>query len=201
SIFSPSSAIFANRDGSRSAARVAVSRISALRFFSTHPLSLISGGSGYWRYVPDAHGVRFLTGCDYRPRWGAFGAVVDRLLLRPLLRWATAWSFDRLRLWVERGITPERSLANWLAEMAVRALLLTVCLGGLALERLLRVFGSFAAAVAFLCPVLLLAAVCLALFKAPLACTPAARRCLRAPVTQIRTPRLLRALEQREAPA
>ncbi|MFS4093766.1 hypothetical protein [Streptomyces sp. AF1A] len=178
------------------------SRIAALRFSSSHPLSPIAEGSGYCRYVPDAHGVRFVTGCDYRPRWGVFGAVADRLLLRPLIRWATAWSFDRLRLWLERGVTPERALANWLAEMAVRVLLLAACLTGLDHRSLLALFGSFAPAAAYLCPVLLLAAVCLALFKSPLPCTPAARRCLRTPVTRIRTPRLLRALELREeAPA
>ena len=55
-------------------------RASALRFSSPHPLSLIAEGSGYWRYVPDGDGVRFLTGYDYRPRWGAFGQIADRLV-------------------------------------------------------------------------------------------------------------------------
>ncbi|MGW2486794.1 hypothetical protein ACWCV9_06165 [Streptomyces sp. NPDC001606] len=174
-------------------------RTSALRFTSPHPLSLLAEGSGYWRYVPDAQGVRFLTGYDYRPRWGAFGARADRLLFRPLMGWATAWSFDRLRLWMERGITPERALANWLAELAVRALVLVVCLTGLAGQPSLGGFGPLAPSVAFLCPLLLLAAVCVALFKAPLSATPAARRCLRAPVTQTResrAPRVLRTLEK-----
>lgn len=81
-------------------------RTSALRFSSPHPLSLIAEGSGYWRYVPEGDGIRFLTGYDYRPRWGRAGALADRLLFRPLMGWATAWSFDRLRLWLERGITP-----------------------------------------------------------------------------------------------
>jgi hypothetical protein len=40
--------------------------------------------------------------------------------------WATAWSFDRLRLWLEHGITPERARRNWLAELLVRALVITV---------------------------------------------------------------------------
>ncbi|WP_333775427.1 hypothetical protein [Streptomyces sp. IBSBF 3136] len=172
-------------------------RTSALRFASPHPLSPLAEGSGYWRYVPEAHGVRFLTGYDYRPRWGALGALADRLLFRRLMGWATAWSFDRLRLWLERGITPERALVNWLAELAVRALVLTVCLTGLGLEPAVRVFGRFGAAVAYLCPLLLLVAVSLALLKAPLACTPAARRCLRAPVTSARAPRVLRTLEER----
>ncbi|MEW2625928.1 hypothetical protein [Streptomyces sp. NPDC048106] len=177
-------------------------RTSALCFSSTHPLGLIAEGSGYWRYVPDTQGVRFLTGYDYRPRGGALGAAADRLLVRPLLGWATAWSFDRLRLWLERGITPERALRNWLAELVVRALLLAGCLGGLRMEPLLRLFGPLAAVMAYLCPVLLLAVVCLALFKSPLERTPAARRCLRAPATRTWAPRLLRALQKRaEAPA
>lgn len=73
-------------------------RVSALRFASPERLSLLAEGNGYWRYVPTADGIRFLTGYDYRTRWGRFGAVADRLVFRPLMGWATAWSFDRLRL-------------------------------------------------------------------------------------------------------
>ena len=91
-----------DRDGARG-------RTSALTFRSHDPKSLIREGSGYWRYVPTADGVRFLTRYDYQPRWGIAGRMVDRLLFRPLLGWATAWSFDRLRLWLEQGIPPERS--------------------------------------------------------------------------------------------
>jgi hypothetical protein len=47
----------------------------------------------------DGRRVRFLTGYDYGTRFGLPGQVIDRLALRPLLGWATAWSFDRLRLW------------------------------------------------------------------------------------------------------
>ncbi|WKE67655.1 hypothetical protein [Streptomyces sp. WP-1] len=171
-------------------------RTSALRFASPHPLSLLAHGSGYWRYVPDAHGVRFLTGYDYRPRWGVLGAFADRLLFRPLMGWATAWSFDRLRLWLERGISPERARANWLAELAVRALLFAGCLTGLGLEPAIGALGRFGTGVACLCPLLLAAVMALALFKAPLARTPAARRCLRAPAEHTRTPRVLRTLEK-----
>ncbi|WP_225827368.1 hypothetical protein [Streptomyces naphthomycinicus] len=171
-------------------------RTSALRFASPHPLSLLAEGSGYWRYVPVADGVRFLTGYDYRPRWGAFGALADRLLFRPLMGWATAWSFDRLRLWLERGVTPERALRNWLAELTVRGLLLALCLAGLGRGSLPGLPGPFADALAYLCPLLLLAGVCLALFKAPLATTPAARRCLRTPPGRARAPRILRTLEK-----
>jgi hypothetical protein len=83
------------------------SRTSALRFWSESPRSLIREGSGYWRYVPTLNGVRFLTSYDYQTRFGVAGRVVDRLVFRPLLGWATAWSFDRLRLWLEDGVEPE----------------------------------------------------------------------------------------------
>jgi hypothetical protein len=80
------------------------SRTSALRFATTDPWSPIRSGRGYWRYVPDGDGVRFITGYDYAPGWGR---LLD-LVARPVLGWATAWSFDRLRVWAERGESPER---------------------------------------------------------------------------------------------
>jgi hypothetical protein len=85
---------------------------SALKFGSHSPASLIEKGSGYWLYLPlpGEEGIRFLTRYDYEVRWGRFGRLLDRLLVRPLIGWATAWSFDRLRLWLERGVEPERSL-------------------------------------------------------------------------------------------
>ena len=84
-------------------------RTSALKFWSKDPKSLIESGSGYWQYVPEERGIRFLTAYDYRTRFGALGKIVDRLVFRPLIGWATAWSFDRLRLWIEEGIPPEVS--------------------------------------------------------------------------------------------
>lgn len=170
-------------------------RTSALRLAFTHPLSPITEGGGYLRYVPDGDGVRLVTGFDYRPRGGALGARLDRLLLRPLAGWATAWSFDRLRLWLERGITPERALLNWLAELLARALMLMASGTGLILGSVAGPSGELAPVVAYLCPMLLLVAMSLALFKAPLAGTPAARRCRRTPPVRARTPRLLCCLE------
>jgi hypothetical protein len=84
-------------------------RTSALKFWSSDPKSLIKEGSGYWRYLPTQNGTRFLTWYDYRTRFGALGRLIDRLFFRPLIGWATAWSFDRLRLWIERGIPPQAS--------------------------------------------------------------------------------------------
>jgi hypothetical protein len=99
-------------------------RTSSLKFWSEDPKSLIKMGSGYWKYVPEEvcrrvafetgavdarpH-IRFFTWYDYETRFGAVGKLVDRLCFRPLLGWATAWSFDRLRLWIEKGISPEAS--------------------------------------------------------------------------------------------
>jgi hypothetical protein len=85
------------------------SRTSALKFSSIDPKSLIREGAGYWQYVPTADGIRFLTSYDYRVRFGPAGRILDALVFRPLLGWATAWSFDRLRLWLEKGFDPALS--------------------------------------------------------------------------------------------
>src|SRR5579872_4756262 len=85
-------------------------RTSALLFSSSDRKSLIDEGSGYWQYHPTDAGVKFLTWYDYRTRFGPIGRVVDRFLFRPLIGWATAWSFDRLRLWIDHEIPPEISM-------------------------------------------------------------------------------------------
>lgn len=93
------------------------SRTSALRFSTRDRLSPIRGGRGYWRYIPLPDGrVRFVTGYDYDAGWG----LAD-ILVRPMIGWATAWSFDRLRIWAETGVPPERwplrtVLAWWRAD-------------------------------------------------------------------------------------
>jgi DoxX-like protein len=81
-------------------------QISSLRFGSDEQLSLITEGSGYWKYIPGNPSITFLTWYDYRTRHGALGRMAD-IVFRPLLGWATAWSFDRLRLWVEDACPPE----------------------------------------------------------------------------------------------
>lgn len=83
-------------------------RTSALSFTTADPLSPLGTGRGYWRYVPDGDGVRFITGYDYTPGWGWLGRIVDPLITRKFVWWLTAWSFDRLRIWAEEGIEPER---------------------------------------------------------------------------------------------
>lgn len=88
-------------------------RTSALKFTTADPLSPLGGGRGYWRYVPTGDGVTFITGYDYEPGWGR---LIDRLIMRRVIGWMTAWSFDRLRIWAESGIPPERwSLLSLLA--------------------------------------------------------------------------------------
>ena len=96
-------------------------RTSALSFWSKDPKSLIAKGSGYWKYVPTGACVRFLTWYDYDSRFGAMGRLFDRFAFRPLIGWATAWSFDQLRLWIEREIPPETSLRMALMHACARA--------------------------------------------------------------------------------
>lgn len=98
------------------------SRTSALKFWSADARSLIEEGSGFWKYVPDGGALRFFTRYDYRPRYGRLGKLLD-LAFRPLLGWATAWSFDSMRQWAERDIPPEtsrlRALVNLLARLGL----------------------------------------------------------------------------------
>ncbi len=98
-------------------------RTSSLRFWSDDPKSLIREGAGYWKYTPTEDGVRFATLYDYRVRFGRLGRLLDRLVFRPLIGWATAWSFDRLKLWIEKGIDPaasrDRSLIHALCRLTV----------------------------------------------------------------------------------
>lgn len=46
------------------------------------------------------------------------GNVIDFYMFRPLLGWATAWSFDALKLWLEKGLHPRllirRTMTYWL---------------------------------------------------------------------------------------
>jgi hypothetical protein len=102
------------------------SRSSALTFGSREPLSLIREGSGYWKYRPTPDGIRFLTRYDYQTRFGFAGVLVDRLLFRPLIGWATAWSFDRLRLWLEHQVQPEHALRQTVLHAVARLALITV---------------------------------------------------------------------------
>jgi hypothetical protein len=102
------------------------SRASALRFGSDDAWSIIREGSGYWKYIPTAEGIRFLTRYDYRTRFGFLGTLFDRLIFRPLIGWATAWSFDRLRLWLEAGVDPASAMRQTLIHVIARVALAAV---------------------------------------------------------------------------
>ncbi len=74
---------------------------SSFEFDSSDWKSLIRGGTGLWLYEPREGGTYFKTVFDYEPRFGIPGAIVDRLVFRPMFRLATEWSFETLRLWCE----------------------------------------------------------------------------------------------------
>jgi DoxX-like protein len=99
------------------------SRTSSLKFWSDDPKSLIRVGSGYWKYLPDGDAIRFLTWYDYETRFGLLGKFADAWVFRPLLGWATAWSFDALRLWIEKGIPPAASRDRALVYSVSRGIL------------------------------------------------------------------------------
>jgi uncharacterized membrane protein YphA (DoxX/SURF4 family) len=96
------------------------SRSSALRFSSADSRSIIREGAGYWKYIPSGEGIVFLTWYDYRTRFGALGALIDRVAFQPLMGWATAWSFDRLRLWLEDGVEPAQAMRQTLVHAVAR---------------------------------------------------------------------------------
>ena len=70
--------------------------------------------------------MNFSTKFDYQTRFGKIGAWFDHLIFRPLFGAATAWSFDVLRLWLEKNIPPrvslERTLIHWISVMLLALL-------------------------------------------------------------------------------
>ncbi|MBP3045016.1 SRPBCC family protein [Arthrobacter jiangjiafuii] len=149
---------------------------SVLKFTTADALSPIGPGSGYWRYQPYDGGVRFSTGYTYQPGWGLLGTVLDARLIRPALGWATALSFDRLRLWAEQDLDPATARNAWLVDAATRtagmgaaAALLTAAARN---RSVTTVLAALPAAVALLAAVL----------RAPAGPrVPRAGRCLRSP--------------------
>jgi len=107
-------------------------RVSTLAFASAQQESLIRTGGGYWKYKDQGDRVSFITLFNYQTRFGFVGRIVDRFLFRPLFGWATAWSFDRLRIWLEERIPPsvvaERALIHYLS---VFLIILLWCYEGL----------------------------------------------------------------------
>lgn len=101
-------------------------RASALTFRSDQAISLIREGSGYWKYTSRGDRVTFKTRYDYETRFGWLGRRFDRMLFRPLFGYATAWSFDMLRIWLEKGIRPavstQRALIHYFSVLMISML-------------------------------------------------------------------------------
>ncbi|AIY01446.1 hypothetical protein ART_1847 [Arthrobacter sp. PAMC 25486] len=94
---------------------------SVLKFDTADWLSPIGPGSGYWRYIPTDDGLRFITGYNYQPGMGIIGKALDSTVIRPALGWATAISFDRLRLWAESDLDPKAARNRWFLDAGARA--------------------------------------------------------------------------------
>jgi hypothetical protein len=96
-------------------------QMSVLSFASEQPISLIRRGGGYWKYKANGDKVTFITLFDYRTRFGWAGRLLDRFIFRPMFGYATAWSFDRLRIWLEEQVPPsviaERALIHYVSVM------------------------------------------------------------------------------------
>lgn len=111
---------------------------SVLKFDIADWLSPIGPGSGYWRYIPTEDGLRFITGYNYQPGMGWVGKALDAPLIRPALGWATAISFDRLRLWAESGLDPRAARNRWFLDAGARTGGMLVAVGLFRRAALLR---------------------------------------------------------------
>lgn len=148
---------------------------SVLKFSTGDPLSPIGPGSGYWRYIPTDRGIRFITGYNYHPGMGMAGRILDHHIFRPALGWATALSFDRLRLWAETGQDPTTAPNRWLLDAAARAAALTAA--AVYLQHALAQSGQHGTAGFALAAAAATAAVLLPAHRT----VPRAGRCLRRP--------------------
>ncbi|MCA0987388.1 DoxX-like family protein [Guptibacillus algicola] len=95
------------------------SKTSSLRFGTDQKASLIKEGRGYWKYNPQHNDtITFLTQYDYQVNFGAIGLLIDKLIFRPMIGWATALSFDVLKRWLEKGEKPSsqyiRFFTSWI---------------------------------------------------------------------------------------
>lgn len=79
---------------------------SSLHFGTDQWFSPIKEGKGYWKYIPQDRGVKFLTQYDYKPNFSGVGKFADAIVFRPLMGWATALSFDVLKRWLEKDEAP-----------------------------------------------------------------------------------------------
>jgi hypothetical protein len=72
---------------------------STFEFESDDWKSIITLGRGIWLYESCIEGTYFKTVYDYGVRYGLVGRILDALLFRNLMRLATEWGFETLRLW------------------------------------------------------------------------------------------------------
>lgn len=94
-------------------------RSSSLHFGTDQFFSPIREGRGYWKYEPQEKDVTFLTQYDYDVNFGKTGKIIDRLLFRPLIGWATALSFDVLKRWLEKGEVPRSQYLRFFSTYAI----------------------------------------------------------------------------------
>jgi hypothetical protein len=91
--------------------------LSSFEFDSDDCKSLITRGRGIWLYKTTEQGTYFKTVYDYDHRHGWLGRMIDTLLFRNLIRLATEWGFETLRLWCagdERVLKRRRSRLRFL---------------------------------------------------------------------------------------
>jgi hypothetical protein len=98
-------------------------RHSTFEFGSRDWKSLITRGRGIWQYERRPGGTFFRTVFDYQVRYGVIGRTLD-LVFRPVMRLATEWGFETLRLWCagEGGAPARRARRPFLSFFLKRAL-------------------------------------------------------------------------------
>ncbi|WP_277586620.1 DoxX-like family protein [Psychrobacillus antarcticus] len=102
------------------------SRTSSLHFGTNHPLSPIKEGKGYWKYIPEHNTTKFFTQYDYDVQFGTLGKLIDKIVFRPLMGWATALSFDVLKRWLEKGDTPSAQYSRFFTHWIITLLFVFV---------------------------------------------------------------------------
>ncbi|MGB8001705.1 MAG: DoxX-like family protein [Anaerobacillus sp.] len=95
------------------------SKTSSLHFGTDQKISIIREGRGYWKYEPQNNDtITFLTQYNYQVNFGAIGQLIDKIIFRPVIGWATALSFDVLKRWIEKGEKPSsqyiRFFTTWM---------------------------------------------------------------------------------------
>ncbi|MDQ0269746.1 DoxX-like family protein [Cytobacillus purgationiresistens] len=96
-------------------------RSSSLHFGANTSLSPIKEGKGYWKYSPRQENVNFITQYNYEVPFGKIGGFFDAILIRPMIGWGTALSFDVLKNWLEKGESPAaqymRFFSSWMISL------------------------------------------------------------------------------------